>query len=56
MIGPFSSTELLIIFLLILIFLGPKATRELARDIGRAVREMNRALNEALNPREEEKK
>ncbi|MCX8195551.1 MAG: twin-arginine translocase TatA/TatE family subunit [Acidilobaceae archaeon] len=54
MIGPFSGSELLIILLIVLIVLGPRATRDLVRSLGRAVREFNKAMDEALG-REEKK-
>lgn len=42
-IGPFQSGELLIIFFVILILLGPKKLPELARAIGQAVNEFRKA-------------
>ncbi|MEM1928230.1 MAG: twin-arginine translocase TatA/TatE family subunit [Acidilobaceae archaeon] len=50
--------ELVLILLILLLVLGPRETAEVARKLGRAVRDVNRIIDEALNPRvlEEEKK
>jgi len=42
-IGPFQGGELLLLFLIILLLLGPKKLPELARGIGEAVREFRKA-------------
>ncbi|MCS7107180.1 MAG: twin-arginine translocase TatA/TatE family subunit [Acidilobaceae archaeon] len=52
--GPFSGSELLVILIILLIVLGPKATRDLARSLGSAIRQFNRAMDEAMG--KEEKK
>ena len=41
--GPFGLPELLIILLLILLFFGGKKLPDIARAIGKAVREFKRA-------------
>ncbi len=55
--------ELLLIFLIALIFIGPKKLPELAKGLGQGLREFQKAtkgftdsMNEAANPTEEEKK
>ncbi len=42
-LGPFSGPELLIIFVIILLLLGPKKLPELARGLGEAIREFRKA-------------
>lgn len=44
-IGPFSVGELLLIFLIILILLGPKKLPELAKALGEAVNEFRKAAS-----------
>lgn len=38
--------------MILLIVLGPKATRDVVRGIGRAVREFNKAVDEAMGKEE----
>ena len=42
-IGPFQGGELLLIFVVILLLLGPKKLPELARGLGQAIREFRKA-------------
>jgi len=44
-IGPFQGTELLIIFVILLLILGPSKIPALARGLGEAVREFRRAAS-----------
>ncbi|MEM0366301.1 MAG: twin-arginine translocase TatA/TatE family subunit [Acidilobaceae archaeon] len=53
--GPFSSGELLIILLILLILLGPGKLPQLARALGESVREFRKALSGEIE-REEKKK
>lgn len=50
--------ELVIILLILLIVLGPRETADIARKLGRAVRDVNKIIDEALNPKilDDEKK
>lgn len=43
--GPFQGTELLIIFVILLLILGPSKIPALARGLGEAVREFRRAAS-----------
>lgn len=48
-IGPFSTAELALIFLVILLILGPSKLPSLARGLGEAIREFRRSMSgEAL--------
>ena len=49
-IGPFQTGELLLIFVVILILLGPKKLPELARAFGQAINEFRRAAQGATEP------
>lgn len=42
--------ELLIIFILALLFIGPKKLPELAKSLGKGIREFQRAKDEILSP------
>lgn len=58
-LGPFSGPELLIIFIIVLLLLGPKKLPELARGLGEAVREFRKAAQgelETPRPRAEQPK
>ena len=53
-IGPFGPGEMLIIiFLILLLILGPSKIPALARSLGEAVREFRRASRETIEPVEE---
>ncbi|GAB6147658.1 Sec-independent protein translocase subunit TatA/TatB [Stetteria hydrogenophila] len=54
-IGPFQTSELLIIFLIIVILLGPRKLPELARALGEAVSEFKKAAQGANKPVSEAK-
>ncbi len=43
--GPFSSTELLIIFFIILILFGASRLPQLARALGESMREFRKAVS-----------
>ena len=44
-IGPFSTAELALIFLVILLILGPSKLPSLARGLGEAIREFRRSMS-----------
>lgn len=50
-IGPFSTAELALIFLVILLILGPSKLPSLARGLGEAIREFRRSMSGEI-PRE----
>lgn len=45
--GPFQGAELIILFILVLLILGPSKLPEIARNLGLALREFRRASSEA---------
>jgi len=51
--GPFQGTELLIIFIILLLILGPSKIPALARGLGEAVREFRRAASGVESARRE---
>jgi Tat protein translocase TatB subunit len=54
MFGSIGMPELLIIFVIALIFFGPRKLPELGRSLGRSLSEFKRASNELRNTLEEE--
>ncbi|MEM1846542.1 MAG: twin-arginine translocase TatA/TatE family subunit [Acidilobaceae archaeon] len=46
--------ELVIIFLILILVLGPRETAEVAKKLGRTLRDVNKIIDEALNVREVE--
>jgi len=54
MFGSIGMPELIIIFVVALIFFGPKKLPELGRSLGRSLNEFKRASNELKNTLEEE--
>lgn len=48
MFGGIGGGELLIIFVFALIFIGPKKLPELAKGLGRALREFQKAKNDMM--------
>ncbi len=55
-IGPFQPGELFLIFVVILLLLGPKKLPELARGLGQAIREFRKAaqgIEEPAPPRQQ---
>ena len=54
MFGPVSMWELIVIFIVILIFFGPKKLPELGRSIGRGLSEFRRASSDLKRSLEEE--
>ncbi len=52
-IGPFQTGELLLIFVVILILLGPKKLPELARAFGQAINEFRKAAQGTTEPARE---
>lgn len=49
MFGGIGGGELLIIFVFALIFIGPKKLPELAKGLGRALREFQKAKNDMMD-------
>jgi sec-independent protein translocase protein TatA len=58
MLGNVGTTELLIIFLIILVFFGAKKIPDLASGLGKGIRSFKKALNtdEGTNDETTEKK
>jgi TatA/E family protein of Tat protein translocase len=54
MIGSIGMPELIIIFVIALIFFGPRKLPELGRSLGRSLSEFKRASNELKSTLEEE--
>jgi len=52
--GPIGFPELIIIFVVALIFFGPKKLPELGRALGKSIGEFKRASNELRNTLDEE--
>lgn len=46
-IGPFGTTELLLILAVVILLFGAKKLPELAKGIGKSVKEFKKASNEA---------
>jgi sec-independent protein translocase protein TatA len=55
-IGPFSNAELALIFLVILLILGPSKLPSLARGLGEAIREFRRSMSGEVSREIPEKK
>jgi len=53
--GPFSTTELLIILLIILILFGASRLPQLARALGESMREFRKAVSGEYEGKEEKK-
>lgn len=49
-----GTGELVIIFLILLLVLGPREAIEIARKLGRVLRNMNRVVDEVLSIKEVE--
>jgi sec-independent protein translocase protein TatA len=59
MLGNIGTTELLIIFLIILVFFGAKKIPDLASGLGKGIRSFKKAINtdeETINETSEKKK
>jgi len=54
MFGPIGMPVLIIIFVIALIFFGPRKLPELGRSLGKSLAEFKRASNELKNTLEEE--
>ena len=54
MFGPIGMWELIVIFVIILIFFGPKKLPELGRTLGRGLSEFRRASTDLKRSIEEE--
>ena len=54
MFGSLGMGELLVIFVIALIFFGPRRLPELGRSLGKSLAEFKRASNELRNTLEEE--
>lgn len=52
-IGSLGISELLVIFVVVLVFFGPKRMPEVARSLGSAMREFRRSLNQIQRELEE---
>jgi TatA/E family protein of Tat protein translocase len=52
--GPIGVPELILIFVVALIFFGPKKLPELGRSLGKGMSEFRRASNELRNTLEDE--
>ena len=51
--GSLGISELLVIFVIVLVFFGPKRMPEVARSLGSAMREFRRSLNQIQRELEE---
>jgi TatA/E family protein of Tat protein translocase len=54
MFGSLGMPELILIFVIALIFFGPRRLPELGRSLGRGINEFKRASNDLRNTLEEE--
>jgi len=52
-IGNLGISELLVIFIIVLVFFGPRRMPEIARSLGSAMREFRRSLNQIQREFEE---
>lgn len=52
-IGSFGFSEMLVIFVIVLVFFGPRRLPEIARSLGHAMREFRRSLNQIQRELEE---